>query len=153
MNGYITGGELIAFTNITSLKAETAAILESNCILRAKKIIDVHCFTNFDTLGKTTEAYAEIQLAQKLLAERIYIRDNQDVKAARMIIGKGGSEKKGADWSYSLGDIEELLTDEIRALLNNYRDWTQNSALNSKPRTGKILLEGDYLYDSEINGF
>jgi len=151
MSKYITGVELIAFTNIDAIKAETAVSLEANVILRSKKIIDKHCFTDFDDVDTTTEDYAEIQLAQKLLAERVYIKNNQDVKSARLIIGKGGSEKKGSDWSYSLGEIEELLTDEIKELLEDHRDWTQEAAQKSKPATGKIILRGDRLYESEID--
>lgn len=149
MSGYITGTELIAFTNIDAIKAETAANLESNVILRAKKFIDKYCFIDFDDADTSTDFYAEIQLAQKLLAERIYIRNNQDVKSAHLIIGKGGSEKKGTDWSYSLGEIEELFTDEIRNLLDDKRDWTQEAALKDKPATGKILLRGDNLYERD----
>ena len=102
-------------------------------------------------IDESSDQYAEIQLAQKLLAERIYIRDNQDVKSARIIVGKGGSEKKGSDWSYSLGDLEEIFTQEIMDLLADYRDWSQETAQRAKLKTGKILLKGDYLYESEIN--
>jgi hypothetical protein len=151
MSDYITGAELKAFTNIDSLAAAVAATLEANLILRTKKIIDKWCFTQFDDADTTTDAYAEIQLAQKLLSERLYLRDNQDVKAARIIIGKGGSEKKGADWSYSLGDIEELMTDEIKNLLEEHRDWTKDASYKDKPKTGRILLKGDVFYESEIN--
>ena len=151
MSDYITGAELIAFTNITALAATATATLEANIILRTKKMIDKWCFTQFDDADTTTDAYGEIQLAQKLLSERLYLQDNQDVKAARLIIGKGGSEKKGADWSYSLGDIGELMTDEIKNLLEERRDWTKDAAYKDKPKTGRILLKGDILYESEIN--
>jgi len=151
MSGYITGAELISFTSITALQAELPATLEANVILRSKKMIDKWCFRDFDDVDEASEEYAEIQLAQKLLAERIYIRDNQDVKSARLIIGKGGSERKGSDWQYSLGELEELFTQEIMDLLEDHRDWSQEAAKKDKPKTGKILLKGDYLYESEIN--
>jgi len=151
MSGYITGAELIAFTNIAALKLELPATLEANVILRSKKMIDKWCFQNFDDIDESSDQYAEIQLAQKLIAQRVYIRDNQDVQSARLIIGKGGSEKKGSDWSYSLGDLEELFTQEIMDLLEEHRDWSQETAKRAKPKTGKILLKGDLLYESEIN--
>lgn len=151
MSEYITGAQLISFTNISAIKAESAESLEDNVIMRSKKIIDKWCFRDFEDVDENSEQYAEIQLAQKLLSERVYIRDHQDVKSARLIIGKGGSEKKGSDWSYNLGELEELFTQEIKDLLEDHRDWSQEAAKKSKPKTGKILLKGDYLYESEVN--
>ena len=151
MSEYITGAELVAFTSIDSLAATDTTVLENNIILRTKKMIDKWCFTSFDDIDDSTDEYAEIQLAQKLLAERLFLKDNQDVKAARLIIGKGGSEKKGSDWSYNLGEIEELMNGEIMDLLEEHRDWTKEAAQKTKPKTGSILLKGDSLYESEIN--
>ena len=150
MSLYITGSELKTFTSISALAAADATTLENNIILRTKKMIDKWCFREFDDLDITTDEYAEIQLAQKLLSERLYIKDNQDVKSARIIIGKGGSEKKGSDWQYSLGEVEELMTDEIRNLLEERRDWDSIKAYKDKPKTGNILLKGDFNYESEI---
>lgn len=150
MSLYITGTELKTFTSITALAAADATTLENNIILRTKKMIDKWCFKDFSDLDITTDEYKEIQLAQKLLSERLYIRDNQDVKSARIIIGKGGSEKKGNDWQYSLGEVEELMTDEIKDLLEDHRDWDSEKAYKEKPKTGTLLLKGDLTYESEI---
>lgn len=151
MSLYITGAELIAFTNVTSLAAASAVKLEANIIARAKLIIDKYCFRDFTDLDTGSDEYAEIQLAQKLLSERLWIKDNEDAKSARIVIGKGGSEKKGSDWSYSLGEAEEILTDEIKKILDPYRDWDSEEAKRERPATGRVMLKGDQYYEQEVN--
>ena len=148
MPEYITGAELIAYTNITSLAAADATALENKIIARAKIIIDRHCFTEFTGIDEASDEYAEIQLAQNMICERLWIKDHQDVKQARGIIGKSGSEKKG-DWSYSLGEDEPIINDEIATILQPHRDWSKSEA--GRPVTGKMALKGDSYYDSQVN--
>jgi len=146
MSDYISGEELISFTNITALAAESEETLEANIIPRSKRILDSHCHRDFESMDEDSEDYEDIQLAQKLIAERLYIKDNQDVKMARTIIGKGGSEKKG-DWNYSLGEDEPIVNKEIADILKDHVDWTKVK----RPVTGKMSLKGDPSYDSQVN--
>jgi len=148
MADYITGAELVAFTNITSLAAAAPATLEANIILRTKLMIDQHCFKDFEDADESTDDYAKIQLAQKLMSERLWIKDNQDPKQARTILGKGGSETKG-DWKYSIGEEEPIINKEIEGLLADLRDWSK--AKTGRPVTGKMALKGDRYYDSKVN--
>lgn len=149
MSEYISGAELIAYTNVTSLAAADATALEAKEILRGKIILDKHCFTEFTDMDETSDEYVEIQLAQKMICERIWIKDNQDAKSARLVLGKGGSEKKGSDWSYSIGENEPIINDEIANILADHRDWSKSKV--GRPVTGKMALKGDPYYDTQVN--
>lgn len=151
MSLYITGEDLQNFTNIDSLIAADPDALESNVVFRAKIIIDKHCFRNFEDMDTGSDEYALVQLAQKMIAERLWIQNNQDVRNARLIIGKGGSEKKGSDWSYNLGEAEEVMTEEIRNILVDLIDWDTEEARKAKLKTGRIMLGGDRYYGQEVN--
>ena len=148
MADYITGAALVAFTNITSLAAADPAALETNIILRTKLMIDQHCFQDFEDADESTADYAKIQLAQKLMCERLWIKDNQDPKQARTILGKGGSETKGT-WKYSIGEDEPIINDGISGYLASLRDWSKAKA--GRPVTGKMALKGDPHYDTQVN--
>ncbi len=149
MPEYISGAELIAFTNITSLAAADTDALEANIIPRGKLILDKHCFTEFTGMDEASDEYSEIRMAQYLICERLWIKDNQDVKSARAILGEGGSEKKGSDWSYKLGVDEPIINKEIEDLLEDHRDCSKAEA--NRPVTGKMALKGDRYYDSQVN--
>ena len=149
MSEYITGAELIAYTNVTSLAAADATALEAKEILRGKIMIDKHCFREFTDMDEGSDEYAEIQLAQKMICERIWIKDNQDAKSSRLILGKGGSEKKGSEWSYSIGENEPIINEEIERILADRIDWSKSKA--GRPVTGKMALKGDPYYDTQVN--
>ena len=146
---YITGEALIAFSNVTSLGATAPATLEANIILRGKKIIDKYCFTEFTDMDEASEEYAEIQLAQCLICERIFIKDNQDAKTSRLVVGKDGREEKGGDWKYTIGEDEPIINKEIADLLVDHRDWSLSKT--GRPVTGKMALKGDPAYGTQVN--
>jgi len=148
MADYISGSDLIAFTNIDSLAAADTDALEANIILRTKLMIDKHCFTDFEDADTGTDDYAKLQLAQKIMCERLWIKDGQDAKISRLAVGKGGSEKK-TDWQYSLGESEEVINDEVAGYLEDLRDWSKSKS--GRPVTGKIINQRNPIYASKIN--
>lgn len=147
---YITNVELKSFfPHLSELQSADTDYLDDNIIARTKLAIDRHCFVEFDDVDTTSDKYLDVQMAQKLLAGKLFLREQESVKTAKQAVGKG-SERRG-DWTYSLGDIDDLFDDEINNILEKYRDWTQEDAQSRKLKTGTRLLEGDVLYETETN--
>ena len=141
---YITASELKAFhMNLSSMQESGDKYLENNIIPRSKMVIDRYCFRNFDSVVKTSTMYKDVQLAQKILAGKLFLREEEAVKSAREAVGPGGGERRG-DWSYNLSDDLGLIDDEVKEILTDYVDWGKGA--RKMPKTGRILLKGDQLY-------
>lgn len=148
---YISVTELKAFRpDIAEIQTADVTYLSGNVILRTKLAIDRYCFREFDTVDTASDMYLEVQLAQKILGIKLFLRERPEIIKARQQVGVTGGENKG-DWSYNLAVVEELIDSDVKTIIDKHRDWTAEDALKLKLKTGRHLLEGDLIYEDEIN--